>query len=134
MTKTKIRAFEFLGEFTDQNTYFNAERTNKFAGHQIKKQETNRVAFDLLSNGVVKKIETPARFVFHWITKDLRKDPDNIAFSCKFILDGFVKAGLLPNDGRKQILSISHSFGVDAKNPRVKVTIISGNTLLTTYL
>jgi len=58
-----------------------------------------------------------------WITKDLRKDPDNVSAGVKFILDGLVQAGILPDDRRKQINSIKHEFGVDKQNPRVEIVI-----------
>lgn len=60
-----------------------------------------------------------------WYRKDRRSDPDNVAGGIKFLLDGFVKAGLLKNDGFKQVNSITHYFGVDKDNPRVDVELIS---------
>ena len=59
----------------------------------------------------------------HWICRDKRKDPDNIATGVKFILDGLVKAGILKNDGFNEIKSIHHTFEVDKQNVGVVVTI-----------
>lgn len=64
-----------------------------------------------------------ANFHITWYSKDKRKDPDNIASGIKFLLDGLVEAGVLPNDGWKEIRSISHSFHIDKANPRVEVEI-----------
>jgi Holliday junction resolvase RusA-like endonuclease len=50
-----------------------------------------------------------------------KKDPDNILSSKKFILDGLVQAGVLENDGWKQIKGFDESWEVDKKNPRVEV-------------
>jgi len=58
-----------------------------------------------------------------WFCKDKRHDPDNIASGEKFILDGLVKAGRLPNDGWKQIDSLSHYFEVDQENPRIEIEL-----------
>jgi len=43
-----------------------------------------------------------------WYRKDQRHDPDNVYFAVKFILDGAVTAGLLPDDNRKYIRHIAH--------------------------
>ena len=109
------------GELTDLNTYINAERSNRYAGAKIKREMTDYIT--LLSKSLKTEIRTPVRIKFTWITKNERKDPDNVAFAKKFILDGMVTAGLLQNDGRKQIIGFKDNFGVDPKNPRIEVEI-----------
>ena len=69
------------------------------------------------------QLAMPVDVTCTWITKDLRKDPDNVSAGVKFILDGLVQAGILPDDRRKQINSIKHEFGVDKQNPRVEIVI-----------
>lgn len=64
-----------------------------------------------------------ANFHITWYAKDKRKDPDNIASGIKFLLDGLVEGGILPNDGWKEVKSISHSFQIDKANPRIEVEI-----------
>lgn len=60
----------------------------------------------------------------HWYTKDRRRDPDNVAAGgTKIILDGLVLAGVLPGDGWAYVASISHTFAVDKRNPRVEVEL-----------
>lgn len=58
-----------------------------------------------------------------WYCKNKRKDKDNIAAGIKFILDGLVKAGVIKNDGWKEINNFSHKFKVDKDNPRVEIEI-----------
>jgi len=41
----------------------------------------------------------------------------------KFILDGLVQAGVLSNDGWKQIGKVTHDFKIDRQNPRVEVEL-----------
>jgi hypothetical protein len=111
-----------FGELTDLNTYINKERGNKYGGAGIKKRETLKCMRYFLGK---KKINQPISLSFAWYVKNKRKDPDNIAFAKKFILDGMVAAKIIKNDGFKNI----HSFGgdkffVDSKNPRVEVFII----------
>jgi hypothetical protein len=65
-----------------------------------------------------------ARLHFLWVEKDRRRDPDNVSSAGrKFILDGLVKAGVLPGDGWAAIESWSDTFTVDAKHG-VAVTIL----------
>lgn len=58
-----------------------------------------------------------------WYCKDKKKDKDNIIAGEKFIIDGLVNAGIIPNDGWKNIGSITHEFDIDVRNPRVEVQI-----------
>lgn len=57
-----------------------------------------------------------------WVSKDRKKDKDNIRAGIKFILDG-IQGKLLTKDGYKNIESFSDVFKVDKENPRVEVTI-----------
>ena len=91
----------------DLNTYINKERANKFNGARIKKQETEFVM--LFTKRLAPVTEYPVDVYIEW-HQNGRKDPDNIAFGIKFILDGLVKNGIIQNDGQKQIRSIHHTF------------------------
>ena len=58
-----------------------------------------------------------------WYEPNEKRDPDNVQAGCKFILDGLVKAGTIPNDTRRYIKSITHIPELDRDNPRVEVEI-----------
>ena len=58
-----------------------------------------------------------------WYEPNEKRDPDNIMAGQKFILDGLVKAGTIPNDTRRYIKSITHIPELDRDNPRVEVEI-----------
>ena len=62
---------------------------------------------------------------FSWYCKNQRVDPDNIAFGKKFVLDGFIKAGILSNDGWNDIKGFEDKFFIDKENPRVEIKIRS---------
>ncbi len=62
--------------------------------------------------------------IITWYEPNARRDPDNIMAGQKFILDGLVAAGAIPNDSQKYIQGIVHRFRVDKRNPRVEVEII----------
>lgn len=63
----------------------------------------------------------PVSISFKWIMTNQRKDPDNIASTKKYILDALVKAGILENDGWKQISGFTDEFEIDKEHPRVEV-------------
>lgn len=108
------------GELTDLNTYIQAERTNKFIGSAVKKEETERVHTECIVSRPQK--ETGSRFfLFIWYSSSKRKDPDNIAFAKKFIMDGLVKAGVIPDDTQKYVIGFMDLFFIDKENPRVEV-------------
>ena len=65
-----------------------------------------------------------AVLVITWYEPDRRRDPDNIMAGQKFILDGLVAAGTIPNDSQKYVRGIMHRFEVDRQNPRVEVEIV----------
>lgn len=58
-----------------------------------------------------------------WYEPNEKRDPDNVQAGCKFILDGLVKAGTIPNDTRRYIKSITHIPELDRENPRVEVEV-----------
>jgi len=114
------------GEYTDLNTYSTAERAHRHKAAEIKRDETERVWAEVMSqkNREGLRIEKyPITIAFHWFAPDKRKDPDNIAFAKKFLLDGCQDAGLIENDGWKQIAGFSDSFHIDKESPRVEMVI-----------
>lgn len=58
-----------------------------------------------------------------WYSPNAKKDIDNVSVGLKFILDGMVKAGVIENDGRKQVKGFNHKFEIDKQNPRVEIMI-----------
>lgn len=108
--------------FTELNKYINAERGNKYAAAEIKENETQvaRLAFcnEKPAQGL------PLELTFKWYCTDMRRNPDNIAFAKKFIIDGMVAAGYIENDGWKQIGTLRDEFYL-AECDRVVVEINS---------
>ena len=96
--------------FTSLNDYIDAERIHRQRAAVIKRDETRVAHFSAISAGRIDAY--PVQVIFHWHRQDSRTDPDNIAFGEKFVLDGLVKAGVLRNDGWKEIGGISHTFAL----------------------
>lgn len=113
------------GELTDLNTYIQAERGNKFIAAKIKREETERVAMEArIQLRTWKAQNLPVTLSYRWYTVDLRKDCDNVAYAQKYVQDGLVEAGVLPNDSRKYVSGFRHEFFVDKNNPRVEIDIL----------
>lgn len=85
----------------------------------LKETYTNAVAWPAK---MLKPFER-AELDITWFEPNKKRDLDNIAVGKKFILDGFQRAGLIKNDGWKQIAGFTDSFDVDPKNPRVEVRV-----------
>lgn len=110
------------GELTDFNTYSDAERTSRQKAAKIKKKETYRVAAAFMPYRLAKP-KLPISLKIRWICKNKRKDKDNIAFAKKFLFDGMQQAGVIPNDGWKEIGDWSEEFSIDKNNPRIEIEI-----------
>lgn len=117
--------FTIKGELCDLNTYINAERRNRFIASKIKKEQTETIAWQVKALRLPPVDNFPVDIELFWFTKNLKKDCDNVTFSKKFLLDGFVLAGLIANDNRKHIHLVTDiGIAVDALSPRVEVSII----------
>ena len=95
--------------FTSLNKYTNANRTHYHKGAKIKKSDTEVVFWH--ARGI--KIPTPCKFIFTWHYKKTRgklEDPDNIAFQKKFVLDGLMRAGAIPEDTHEHIKGFEDRF------------------------
>lgn len=112
------------GELPDLNTII-AESKKGRKGYQpyaiMKKEYTQTVAW--IAKAKIKRQLEKIDLEINWFCKNKRKDKDNIMAGTKFILDGLVEAGIIENDGWKQIGDISHKFKVDKQKPRIEVII-----------
>ncbi|MDV4829909.1 NUMOD4 motif-containing HNH endonuclease [Enterococcus faecium] len=113
---------EIKGEVISLNPYIQKERSNRYAAAAIKKQETERceqAAKEAIEKGV--KVKCPCRLKIVWCMKNKRIDYDNYRFYIKFMLDGFVKAGLIEDDSQKYIRGAEEYIAIDKENPRVLI-------------
>ncbi|MGL5922140.1 hypothetical protein [Chroococcidiopsis sp.] len=103
------------------NEQIDYARGNRYKSAEIKKRWTNAIATEC---GVAKLPFFPGLvwLSFEWQVKTHARDPDNIAASSKYLLDGMVAAGVIAKDNLTIIQSpIIHHYvkGSD----RVIVTI-----------
>lgn len=97
--------FKIQGRMQALNDYtkVNRGKAGIFLGNQTKKAITNDVAQQIIDQGDFPHFTKPVIVRFHWIEINRRRDPDNFIFAKKFVLDGMVKAGMIPKDGWSHI-------------------------------
>lgn len=105
------------------NEIINSSKTH-WSRYSRPKKILNDAIVAVFAKQQVKPVtEYPVDIYCHWIIPNKRKDPDNISAGVKFVLDGLVNAGILRNDGQKEIKTIHHKFSVDKLHPRIEVTL-----------
>ena len=107
----------------DFNSLVNAMKGHWSAWHTEKKRWTDKVA--LLSKAArLHPYTVPVRVEMTHYSRDRRRDPDGIrTVASKFILDGLVVAGVLPDDSQRWVLGFTDHFEVDKQRPRVVVRL-----------
>lgn len=97
-----MKQYYIDGQLAYLNDHDAANRGNKYGGAKLKSEMTELVRLQLLS---APRVENPYIPTFTWRYSS-GHDFDNIAFAKKFVLDGMVKAGVLPNDNQKWMLGL----------------------------
>ena len=117
-----IHKITIPGELPTLNEIISASKQHWGQYSSMKKDWTDDIA--LLAKTTLPKLEPPINLRFTWYRRNRRVDPDNIAAAgAKLIIDGLVESDRIPNDGWKEIASISHEFEVDRSDPRVEVEL-----------
>ena len=101
------------------NEIIGADRRNRYLGGELKKQWTNTVSLECKKQKL-KAFKNQINITITWHCKNKKRDKDNIMAGQKFIFDGLIKAGIIQNDGWKEIGEIQHKFTTDTTD---KVTI-----------
>lgn len=118
-----VQQFCISGRLPSLNDYVNECRKHPQAGAALKRKAQKMVTDAIMDEGI-RPMETPITVDCIWCEPNTRRDKDNIRSGVKYILDGLVKAGIIPDDGWKHVKDITDFYEVDKKNPRVLVTLI----------
>jgi len=92
----------------------------------MKKVNTKKV-FYAVKNSELKPIKGIHNYSFEWIEPNKRRDPDNIIGGMKFIFDGLQMAGIISNDGWKDVGDIGNYFSINKGSPGIVVRIWSND-------
>lgn len=123
-------SFTIIGRYPSLNEYTSANRSNRYAGSKMKKEETDRAFWACLEHKVKRVKNYPITLKITWHEIDRRRDIDNITWSVKFLLDGMVKAKVIEDDSQKYVVGIENHIKVDRKNPRIEVEIIENRQII----
>ena len=92
------------------------------SANKIKQNWKEFIVWCLQNTGLTDRMIERCKITYTTYFKtDRRHDLDNI--SPKFILDGFVEAGLIVDDDYKHIESLTIKCGIDKENPRMEFLI-----------
>jgi hypothetical protein len=111
------------GKFATLNEHDGANRSNRFMGAKLKHDMTDMVAWQLTGKPTITAPCIPA---FEWLIHS-RADYDNIGFARKYVLDGMVKSGVLPDDNQKWVRGFGGEIftHVEKGQEGVIVTVVS---------
>lgn len=110
-------------KFPGLNDYIAAMNSNRHTGNQMKQQYTNAVKLLVQKDG--NRVRLPVHITFIWHEENAKRDPDNIIFAKKFILDGLVAGSVLPNDTQQWVYGFADSWvAAPPKRSKVKVSPI----------
>ena len=120
----KLFEVEVLGELPALNEIISASSAHYGKYNKMKSANNGIIKWRLKQmRKSTKPLEDKVDVKITWTTKNLKKDPDNVAAGIKFILDAFVEYGILENDTRRYIGDIYHTYEVDKEKPRCKVEL-----------
>lgn len=113
------------GRLKGLNDYQYACRSHYSKGNNLKLSQEEYISYFILSQLKDVKITKKVHMKYKWYEPSEKRDLDNISsFGRKCIQDALVKAGVLLNDGWKNISGFSDEFYIDKDNPRIIVEII----------
>lgn len=117
-----MTSFTIPGRLPGLNEYTAACRANPHVGAKMKRDAEATVTACILA-ARVPRVGSPYRVHLRWIEASRRRDPDNVRFGVKFILDALVAANVVDSDGWKHVGGINDVFEVDADDPRIEVEL-----------
>lgn len=119
-----MQKFEIPVKFITLNEYINKCKQSRgsYSPAQMYKGKMDAVIAFYVRQGKIKPINKPFKMHCIWYEETARRDPDNVAFAKKFILDGMQKAKVLKNDNSRLVKGFMDSF-VYGKGQKVVVEI-----------
>jgi Holliday junction resolvase RusA-like endonuclease len=123
-----MQKFIIKGRLDGLNEVILANRTNKYKGAKIKKDNETIVIYYARLYKLKPITKYPIKLKIDWYEKNKRRDIDNVLSAKKFILDGLVKAKILKGDGQKYFDEVvKENVYIDKENPHIEVTIIEND-------
>lgn len=112
------------GRFPSLNEFIDADRRRKgnFSPANAMKQRDQKKICEYIPKGL--RCRKRVFIEYNFFEPNTRRDKDNISgYFHKVFQDALVQAGVIPDDGWKQIRGMADYFEVDKGNPRIEVVI-----------
>jgi Holliday junction resolvase RusA-like endonuclease len=110
------------GELPNLNGVIDASKRHWAQYSKVKKKWTETVATEAVVQRM-QKVKNPVWVETKFYRKTKRGDPDNIRIAVKYILDGLVLIGVLPDDNQQWVRGFTDTFLVDKDDPRIEVIL-----------
>jgi hypothetical protein len=105
------------------------KNTYTFNKYNDEKQKWSKIVFDVVKKTGFKFTES-CHYSYLVVEKTVKRDPSNIcSSSIKFIEDGLMKAGVIPNDGWQNVLSIRPEWILNRKGQPGILIVMSSERL-----
>lgn len=95
------------GKLPTCNEYIDSCRKNRYAAAKMKRDAEDLIIWQVKR---LLPIKSKVKIRLVWFEETTRRDPDNVAFAKKFILDALQKAGKLKNDNARWIAGFEDAF------------------------
>ena len=95
------------GRLPSLNEYVDACRRNRYAAAKMKRDAEELILWQVKR---MKPITSKVWVQFVWHEENRMRDPDNVCFAKKFVLDALQKCGKLKNDNSKYIAGFNDRF------------------------
>ena len=106
------------------NEMIRTARGNRYAAAAQKKKYTNLIAEEIMVQTARPQYEAIS-LDMTWIETKKKRDPDNVFAAVKFILDGLKTSGIIDDDDRDHVASITNRIMVsDSRGVVVTVTSV----------
>ncbi len=109
-TNGQVQRLVIKEKFPSLNEVIDIARSDRYRSNDLKSTYTGIVVWECRAQRI--KPVKCADFTFIWTEQNKRRNKDNIASAKKFILDGLQAAGVIENDGWKQINTLRDEFRV----------------------
>ena len=109
------------GELPTMNEIINISKTH-WAKYKKMKDEWTGIVVLYASQQEIPAFEAVELDITYY-RSNKRVDPDNLCAAKKIILDGLQEAGVLENDGWKEVKGFQEKWQVDKDNPRTEIII-----------
>ena len=95
------------------NDIINTARSNKYASAAQKKKYGRKIKHEILIQLDPIPHYDSIDLEIIWVESPKKRDPDNIFVGAKFLLDSFVDVGIIDDDTRDQIKSITNKIEIE---------------------